>query len=126
MFGFMETGSDVGNWMQSVEKALPLLTFAAVGPSYMRNLIMVAGLIIPGTLKAVNAVNAITEDARVQTKLRMQDSNEDNVKRNDILSQLFRIIRERGDDIGFTHKEVTLESWVGMFVRQHTLLKLNP
>jgi cytochrome P450 len=114
MFGFLETGKDVGNYIESVAGALPLLTFAAVGPSYARTPIMIMGMLVPGVLKALGAVNNITAQAKEQTKLRMEDSNEDNAKRHDILSQLFRIIRERGSSINFTHKEVTLESWVGI------------
>jgi cytochrome P450 len=114
MFGFLETNTDVGNWIESVAGALPLLTFAAVAPSYARTPIMIMGLLVPGVFKAVMAVNNITAQAKEQTRLRMKDSDEDNAKRHDILSQLFRIIREKKTSIEFTHKEVTLESWVGI------------
>jgi cytochrome P450 len=114
MFGFLETGKDVGNYIESVAGALPLLTFAAVAPSYARTPIMIGGMLIPGVFKALGAVNNITMQAKEQTRLRMEDSDQDNAKRHDILSQLFRIIREKGSGINFTHKEVTLESWVGI------------
>jgi cytochrome P450 len=71
-------------------------------------------MLIPGVFKALGAVNNIVVQAKEQTRLRMEDSDQANAKRHDILSQLFRIIREKGSSIDFTHKEVTLESWVGI------------
>ena len=113
-FGFLETNSDVGKWMVSVSSSLPLLTFAAVAPSYLRILVMLGGLLVPGMFKSVIAVFDITKEAKRATEARMNDSDDENSKRNDIMSQLVRVLREKGAQIGFTHKEITLESWVGM------------
>lgn len=80
----------------------------------MRTLVMVAALFIPGTLKALKAMDGIKKESLEVSKQRMQDSEEDNLKKNDILSQLFRIIREKGHDINFSYNEVVLESRIGM------------
>jgi hypothetical protein len=114
MFGFMEKSEDHEHYIESVDKCLPLLTFAAMGPSYLRPVVMLSGIISPKILKSVKAVNGITAAAKEQTDQRRKDTEDENFKRNDILSQLFRMIREKGDKVNFTHQEVTLESWVGM------------
>ena len=93
---------------------MPLLTFAAVSPSYMRAFIMGAAVLNPATFKAVKAIGGITSNALEHTARRRKDSAEENLQRDDLLSQLFRIERERGEKIDFTHREIALESWVGM------------
>lgn len=102
------------DYVEAVWKSLPLLGFAAVSPAYMRPFIMGAAVLNPSTLKAVKAVGGITNAALENTARRRKDSAEENLQRNDLLSQLFRIERERGEKIDFTHKEIALESWVGM------------
>jgi hypothetical protein len=102
------------NYVEAVWKALPLLGFAAVSPSYMRTFIMLASLLSPSTFQAVKHVGGITNAALEHTAQRRKDNEEQNLQRNDLLSQLFRIERERGDKADFTHKEIALESWTGV------------
>ena len=102
------------DYIQAVWKSLPLLGFAAVSPAYMRTFIMVAAMLNPSTLKAVKAVGGITNAALEHTARRRMDSQKENLQRNDLVSQLFRIERERGEKIDFTHNEIALESWAGM------------
>ncbi|KAF2864810.1 pisatin demethylase [Massariosphaeria phaeospora] len=113
-FGFLEKSTDVGSYIESLDKALPLLTVSAVGPSYMRTLVMVAALFIPGTLKALNAVGGLQKEAREIAQQRGKEPVEDNLKKKDILSQYFRIINEKGADVDFSENEVVLECWVGI------------
>lgn len=117
-FDMLEKGYDHLNYIENVWNGLPLLGLAAVAPAYMRTLIMFGSLLIPAKFRAVSAVNRITAAALEQTDQRKKDSEEENLQRNDLLSQLFRVVRSResegkGD---FTHKEVALEAWVGMSV----------
>jgi hypothetical protein len=102
------------SYVDAVWKALPLLSFAAVSPSYMRPFIMGAAVLNPSTLQAVKHVGGITTAALHHTAQRRKDNEEENLQRNDLLSQLFRIERERGEKADFTHKEIALESWAGM------------
>jgi hypothetical protein len=111
----LESGTDVGNYMESVDKALPFMVFAAVGPSYVRPLVMLMALAVPGTLKALKAVSHIREDAKRIAKERLEESEVENEKRLDIFSQFVRIIRG-GDVPDFGLGEMVLESWVGMSV----------
>ncbi|KAI9694926.1 MAG: hypothetical protein M1822_000543 [Bathelium mastoideum] len=113
-FGFVEKGVDHLNYIEAVWTSLPFLGVAAVAPTYIRSFIMAAAALNPRTLKAARAVGGITKAALEQTARRRKDSEEENFQRNDLLSQLFRIERERGEKLDFTHREIALESWVGI------------
>jgi cytochrome P450 len=117
MFGFLETGTDVGRWIESVTNALPLLHVAAAGPRYMITPIMLTAILIPGMAKSFNAVGQISTQAKGITQERMQENSSDmssKLQRHDVMSQLFAIMHARGDQVGFTHREITLESWSGI------------
>jgi cytochrome P450 len=125
--GFLETGTDVGNWMESVTHALPLLHIAAAAPSYLITPVMLGAMLIPGMAKNFRAIGSITEKAKEMTEQRMKEedavSPEKKVQRHDVLSSLFAIQRLRGHDLTFTHREITLESWTGIIAGSDTLMR---
>ncbi|KAH7389610.1 pisatin demethylase [Phaeosphaeria sp. MPI-PUGE-AT-0046c] len=123
MLGFLETGTDIGRWMESVTHALPLLHIAATAPKYMLAPIMITTMLIPGMAKNFSAVGEITAQAKRKTEDRMkeeegeagsQDIRGSKSQRHDVMSQLFTIMHARGSEVGFTHREITLESWAGI------------
>lgn len=121
MLGFLETGTDVGRWMESVTQALPLLHIAAMAPKYMLAPIMIAAMLIPGMAKNFSAVGEITAQAKRKTEDRMKEEDkgvngngDKKQQRHDVMSQLFAIMHARGSEVGFTHHEITLESWAGI------------
>ncbi|KAL6170579.1 hypothetical protein ACJQWK_03555 [Exserohilum turcicum] len=113
-YGFLESGTNVGSFIGSVDSAVPVLQLIAVTPSYMRGIIMLIAMCIPGMLKRLQAIQATTEEAKRQTELRMQRSAEENGNHHDIMSQLLRIVQDKGFKENFTHREVTLDAWVGI------------
>jgi cytochrome P450 len=114
-FGFLETGTDVGRWIESVTHALPLLHVAAAGPSYLVTPVMIMAMLIPGMAKKFEAIGSITEQAKQLTQERLKEESSNNkVQQHDVMSQLFAIMRTRGTQLGFTHREITLESWTGI------------
>ena len=112
----LEKGYDHMDYIANVWNGLPLLGLAACAPSYLRTFIMFGSLLIPSKLKAVSAVNRITVEALKQTAQRKRDTEQENSVRNDLLSQLFRIVRNREAEqkYDFTDREVALEAWAGM------------
>jgi cytochrome P450 len=117
MFGFLETGTDVGRWIESVTKALPLLHVAAVAPRYMITPIMLTAMLIPGMAKSLNAIGHISSQARTMTQERIQEYSSNTtskLQRHDVMSQLFALMHARGEETGFTHHEIALESWTGI------------
>lgn len=113
-FGFMEKREDVGDYIESVDKALPLLNFVAVGPKYARPWVMMAALFLPGTLKSLNSVTGLQAEARRIIEERADEFAKNDSGEKDILSQLLKIIREQGDEKNFSNNELVLEAWVGL------------
>jgi hypothetical protein len=114
-FGFLERGTDRDSFMESVYNAGPLLQITAVAPTYVRNIIMMSAMCIPGTLKQFRAVRATVVEAKRQTRLRLQRSTEENDQSQDIPSQLLRTVREKALKVGLytkkSHWSLGLVSW---------------
>jgi hypothetical protein len=114
-FNFLEKNgeTDSGSFIDAVNAATPLLLVAGVAPSYMRTLIMLGVMCMPGMFQDFKAVGTVAEAAKQQVRTRLQDSSEE---RTDILSQLLaRTVTEKVEPHPwFSHKEVALESWTGL------------
>ncbi|KAF1835002.1 pisatin demethylase [Decorospora gaudefroyi] len=113
-FGFLESGTDVGSFIESVASAMPLVHFIAVAPTYLRKPILYGAMALPTTLKCFKAVRHMAEQGKQQVSVRMHDSYEENINRPDIMSQL--LSRTQNGKTWFTDKEVTLESWTSLMV----------
>ncbi|KAH7112487.1 cytochrome P450 [Dendryphion nanum] len=120
MFGFLEKSEDHGAFMASLDALMPVLCIAAIGPSYMRPLIMASAIVIPAAFRAVKAVDGIRKAAVEAVGKRQKDIEDGVAHRNDMLQQLFDIVKEKGEKVNFTTKEATLESWVAMFAGSDT------
>ena len=119
-FGFLESGTDVGSFVESVAAAQPLSCLCAAAPSYLRTAIMLGAMCLPGSWKNFKAIGATITEAKNTTQRRMQDSADEAAKRTDILSDLLSRTSTTGnktapeDKAWFTHKEVMLEAWAGI------------
>ncbi|KAI4665696.1 uncharacterized protein J4E78_003160 [Alternaria triticimaculans] len=113
-FGFLEKGTHVDSFIESVHNAAPLLAFSTAAPAYMRSIIMLAAMCVPSNLKQFKGVQATVVEAKRQTQLRLQRSAEADDQSQDILAQLLRKVGQKDSEAWFTHKEVTLESWAGI------------
>ncbi|USP76766.1 uncharacterized protein yc1106_04040 [Curvularia clavata] len=113
-FGYLEKGGDIDAFIESVATATPLMHVIAAAPSYVRGLILMGAMCIPGTLKGLKAIEMMINEAKRQTKLGVERSAEDTKSRLDVCSQLLQIVNEKGSQVDFTPNEVTLESWTGL------------
>lgn len=113
-FGFLENSHDHGDYISSVHKAMPFLSFVAQAPSYARTLVLTSALVIPPLLKAIIAIDDIRKTALRETNDAMKRSEADTLKRHDIISLLTAIVHEKGDKVGVTHNEVTNEMWTAV------------
>jgi cytochrome P450 len=67
-------------------------------------------------------VGEITAQAKRVTEARMEEEEKggggngrgNKSQRRDVMSQLFAIMHARGEEVGFTHREITLEAWSGI------------
>jgi hypothetical protein len=114
MFGFLQNSEDHGAFIASLDALMPVLCISAIGPSYLRPLIMTSAIFIPAALKAVKAIDGIRKAAVAAAGKRMKSIEDGAAARHDMLQQLFDIVREKGEKVNFSSREVTLEAYVAM------------
>ena len=118
MFGFMEKSYDHGSFISSLSIVQPILTVAAVAPTYCRPLIIGFAIIFSRLFKGLKASDGILEAAVSAVKQRKNEADHRTVDRIDLLAQLMRIVDTKGEENDFTLNEVTLETWAAMYVRR--------
>lgn len=116
MFGFLENSEDHGSFIASLDALMPVLCISAIGPTYLRPLIMGSAIVIPAAFKAVKAIDGIRKAAVAAAGKRMTEIENGVAHRSDMLQQLFDIVREKGEKVNFTSREATLEAYVAMSV----------
>jgi hypothetical protein len=114
MFGFIEKGEDHGAFIASLDALMPVLCVSAIGPTYLRPLIMSSAIVIPAAFRAVKAIDGIRKAAVIAGGKRKKDIEDGVAHRNDMLQQLFDIVKEKGEKVNFTSDEATLEAYVAM------------
>jgi len=115
MFGFMENSHDHEGWIHSLELLMPFLCLTAVAPSYVRPLILSSAIVVPGSLRALKAIDNIAVAANSCVAQRFEEvSTVETPPRSDLLQQLYTIYREKGDKIDFKMGEIKLEAYVAM------------
>jgi cytochrome P450 len=112
--GFVETGTDVGRWIESKDQLLPFTHVAGQGPSYMVVPLMILAFLAPGVAKAFKGIGDITVASKRLVQEKMDVPVEEVVKGHDIVSQLFGVMHSRGSEEGFTQREIHLEAWVSI------------
>jgi len=112
--GFVETGTDVGSWIESKDQMLPFAHVAGQGPSYMATPLIILAFLAPGMTKAFKSIGNIADASKELVHERSKRSVEELAKGRDILSQLFTIMHSRGSQTGFTQREIALETWVSI------------
>lgn len=114
MFGFMENSHDHESWIQSLDLLMPFVCMTAVAPSYIRQLILLSALVVPGSLKALKALDNIGTASRACVAKRFANSSETTENRADILNQLYSIHLEKGEKVEFGLGEIEQESYVAL------------
>jgi hypothetical protein len=121
-FGFLKDSIDYHNYIHSIHLAMPFLTLLTVTPSYIRPILLLVAVCIPKLLKAVLAIEDIKKAAIAETKAAMDRSLEVTGKRPDLTSQLLAIVQEKGEKVNYSHKEITSDMWVGVYVNSLLML----
>ncbi|KAF2970786.1 hypothetical protein GQX73_g2847 [Xylaria multiplex] len=121
MFGFMEKSHDHGNWIQSLDLLMPFLCMTSVAPSYMRPLILSSALVVPGSIKALKAVETIGTAAREVVSKRFNiGATPEHERRTDVLQQLYDIHEEKGAKVDFKMGDIEQEAYVALFAGSDT------
>lgn len=86
----------------------------AVAPSYTRPLILASALVVPGSLKALKAIDNIGTAARKCVAKRFETVSKTGENRTDILEQLYSIHVEKGEKVEFGLGEIEQEAYVAL------------
>jgi hypothetical protein len=114
MFGFLQHSHDHGAFIASLDALMPVLCMSAIAPSYLRPIIMTSAIVVPSVLRAVKAIDGIRKAAVAAAGKRINNIESGNPVRNNMLQQLFDIVREKGEMINFSSREATMEAYVAM------------
>jgi hypothetical protein len=93
---------------------MPLNSFVAMAPLWIRGYLLNIGIMIPKVLKAIMAADGIRRTAVRETGIAQERTLDANSKRTDILSQLLSIMQEKKDLV--TIREVHVEMWAAVYV----------
>lgn len=117
MFGFLEKDHDHGGWIHSLDLLMPFLCLCAVAPASVRPLILASSLFVPGSFRALKAVENIGVSARSYVARRFDEGARlESRKRTDILQQLYDVHLEKGDKVDFHMGDIEQEAYVGMLL----------
>lgn len=124
MFGFVEQGIDYSDLISSLDTLNPIMAAAAVSASYARPFVLVAAVVDASVRKALKALAHVVNIAKTcvadrQTLLSESEKGQE-VLRNDMLSQLFEIMREKGEKVDFGMQQVEYEAYVSLFAGSDT------
>jgi hypothetical protein len=114
MFGFLENSEDHGAFIASLDALMPVLCIAAIAPTYLRPMVMGSAIVIPAAFRAIKAIDGIRKAAVIAAGKRKEDLEKGVSDRQDMLRQLFDIVREKGEKVNFSSDEATLEAYVAM------------
>lgn len=114
MFGFLEKGVDHNDWIHSLDLLMPFLCVTSVAPSYIRNLILMSALVVPGSVAALKAIENIGSSARVLVAKRKGEHTDAKSQRTDIFQQLYDIHVEKGDQVDFQMGDIEQEAFIAL------------
>ena len=94
---------------------MPFLCMTAVAPTYIRPLILASALVVPGSLKALKAIDNIGTAARDCVARRIEQPPKHNeLHRTDMLEQLCSIAEEKGEKVDFKLGDIQQEAYVAL------------
>jgi hypothetical protein len=107
-FGYLENSMAGDDSIKSVHTALSVLSVVSMAPVRVRSALLVMGIMIPGVLKAIKAVDSLQKTAVRETSIAAERTLDANSRKTDILSQLLSVVQRRED---MTIREVHGAIW---------------
>jgi hypothetical protein len=114
MFGFLEHSKDHGDFIASLDAIMPVMTMAAIAPTYLRPFVMASFLFMPAAMKAGSSFKRFAKVADEASQKRVQEMEAGQVHRGDMLQQLLDITWEKGEKLNFGRRQVVMEGAVAM------------
>lgn len=126
MFGFLQNNHEHGGWIGSLDLLMPFLCLCAVAPASARPLILASYLFVPGSFKALKAVEHIGMSARSYVARRFDEGTRlESRKRTDMLQQLYDVHLEKGDKVDFQMGGIEQEAYVGQSCPHSFLISVD-
>jgi cytochrome P450 len=121
-FGFLESGSDYGNYIATLDVLLPLLGVSAVLSPALRVPWMLFGLLRGEVRRGITCMQSIEELAKAQVdkRSRLLRSSEKTNLRRDLLAKLFDVHEAKGESHDFRVPDIEQEGYVGIFAGSDT------
>jgi hypothetical protein len=114
MFGFMEHSTDHGDWIQALNVLFPAVALSGVMPSYVRSTFNAFAVVSSASRKAAESFGKIILAAKDCVAERQRQIEEGKPLRQDILTKLFDIHRQKGDKEDFHIPEIEQEAWAAV------------
>jgi hypothetical protein len=111
----MKEKKDHANYISSLDTLLPVLAVVSTLPTYLRNLFLMGGILMPNVWKALGALKdiEIAAETCVEERRNLLAAGE-SINRQDILASLMDIVHEKGDKVDFGMTEVKVEVYVAL------------
>ena len=119
-FGFIRDNIDFNSWCSLLEIIPDPLAAAGYVPWPLRTPYFLFQMLFPGTRKAVLGANTVIDQAREAARQRTADLAAEKPLRQDILNQLIDIANTKGNEVGYTMDDVTLDVWVVIWAGSDT------
>ncbi|KAF7187940.1 Cytochrome P450 monooxygenase [Pseudocercospora fuligena] len=121
-FGFLESRSDHGRWIESLDTLMPIIVVLALLPKLYRPVFLIFSILSSPTRGALSILNGIAETAKhiVSEKQQKLQGNSSQQQRRDILSKLFDLKSRRGEAEDYTIADIQYESHVSLFAGSDT------
>ncbi|KAL4967349.1 cytochrome P450 [Aspergillus stella-maris] len=120
-FGMIETRSDVGGYMESIESLLPIFTIGGTLPSWLTPIYLIYKISFSASLRgAINATKRITIASQEAIQRRSRELADHSNNKPDILRKMLEIVADRGAKVKFTTKHILVESQSSLFAGADT------
>ncbi|KAL4905793.1 hypothetical protein BDW74DRAFT_167491 [Aspergillus multicolor] len=108
-FGMLETRSDVGSYMESIESLLPTFTIGGTLPSYLTQLYLFFSISFSSSLRGAEAIRRRTRELAEGLNNKL-----------DIMRKMLEIVKDRGQKVNFTLEHILVESQSSLFAGADT------
>ncbi|KAK4173808.1 putative cytochrome P450 pisatin demethylase-like protein [Triangularia setosa] len=121
-FGFLEFKKDHKGWIKATDVLIFFLAASAFVPLWMRNLVLLSSIVVPGAIASVKAMDTMTEATVDAVKERQEalDKSGGVVEKDDMLASFFKVMEEHGNLDNFGPLEIRGEIYTALVAGSDT------
>ncbi|KAK0739418.1 cytochrome P450 [Apiosordaria backusii] len=121
-FGFLELQKDYKGWTSATDVLIFFLAASACVPMWMRNLMLMSSIVVPGAIASVKAMDTMTEATVDAVKERQEslDKSGGVMEKDDMLASFFRVMEEQGNLDYFGPLEIRGEIYTALVAGSDT------